>query len=401
MALLPVNEAQRRLIALAKPVASEELPLHQCSGRVLAETVQSRRDQPNADLSAMDGYAVRAADGHGPWQLTGESAAGNAPPSLPLSPGAAMRIFTGAPLPPGADCIIPQEHVAVEAGTVRLTEPCEIMPGHYVRPRGNDFAIGETLLEPGQRLDARAKALAALAGHDGLSVYRKPRVALLSTGNELARPGEPLRPGQIPGSNGMMLRAMIEQAGGEVISEIILPDELPVITEALRAAGQKSDGGADIIVTCGGASVGDHDLVRPAIEAAGGTIDFWKIRMRPGKPLIAGTVGDALLLGLPGNPVSAFVTGLLFLLPLVRHMSGDSAPFPMLHTRRLAVPLPAGGERDDYMRAVFVGADGVEPLKPQDSAQLSALFRADCLLLRAAGSPAAEPGELVQVLLLS
>jgi molybdopterin molybdotransferase len=198
-----------------------------------------------------------------------------------------------------------------------------------------------------------------------------------------------------------MLRAMIEQAGGEVISELILPDELPVIMGALRAAGQKSADGADITITCGGASVGDHDLVRPAIEAAGGTIDFWKIRMRPGKPLIAGTVGDALLLGLPGNPVSAFVTGLLFLLPLVRHMSGDPAPFPALLSRRLAVPLPAGGERDDYMRAVLVGADGVEPLKPQDSAQLSALCRADCLLLRPAGSPAAKAGKLVHVLPLA
>jgi len=349
----------------------------------------------------MDGYAVRAADGLGQWQLAGESAAGSAPPSLPLPPGAAMRIFTGAPLPPGADCIILQEHVAVEAGTVRLTEPCEIMPGHYVRPKANDFATGETLLEAGRRLDARAIALAALAGHDRLSVYRKPRVAILSTGNELARPGELLLPGQIPGSNGLMLRAMIEQAGGEVISELILPDELPVITEALRAAGQKSADWADITVTCGGASVGDHDLVRPAIEAAGGTIDFWKIRMRPGKPLIAGTLGDALLLGLPGNPLSSFVTGLLFLLPLVRHMSGDPAPFPALLSRRLAVPLPAGGERDDYMRAVLVGADGVEPLKPQDSAQLSALCRADCLLLRPAGSPAAKAGKLVHVLPLA
>ncbi|WP_443970927.1 molybdopterin molybdotransferase MoeA [Sphingobium sp. CR28] len=400
MSLLPVKEAQRRLIALAPPAASEELPLHACAGRILAETVRARRDQPSADLSAMDGYAVRAADGDGPWRLTGESAAGAAPSARPLPPGAAMRIFTGAPLPPGADCIILQETVAVEADMVRLTEPCEIRPGHHVRTKANDFALGETLFEAGRRLDARAIALAALAGHDRLSVYRKPRVAILSTGNELARPGETLRQGQIPASNGLMLRAMIEQAGGEVISELILPDDLPVITQALRAVGQKS-GGADIIVTCGGASVGDHDLVRPAIEAAGGAIDFWKIRMRPGKPLIAGTVRDALLLGLPGNPVSAFVTGLLFLLPLVRHMSGDAAPFPALLSRRLAVPLPAGGERDDYMRAVCVGADGVKPLRPQDSAQLSALFRADCLLLRPAGSLAANAGELVQVLPLA
>lgn len=390
MSLLPVAEAQARLFALASPLAVEQVPVVQATGRWLAHDVLALRDQPWADLSAMDGYAVRAADWPGPWRVVGESAAGAAqPPSI--GPAEAVRIFTGAPLPPGADAILIQENATRDGD--RLTASDNPLPsGHHVRPAASDFADGAILLEAGLHLGPAQVAAAVLAGHGALPVRRRPRVALLSTGNELVPPGAPVPPGFLPSSNAPMLAAMLAALPCEVIDMGIVPDDLTQMTAAFASAAQ-----ADIIVTTGGASVGDHDLVRPAFEQAGGALDFWKIRMRPGKPLMAGKLGDALFLGLPGNPVSAFVTATLFLLPLLRHISGAARPLPRSIDAPLASPLPPTGERDDYLRA-FRAEGGIVSVTSQDSAATAAMARADCLILRPAGSPPASAGDRVTIL---
>jgi molybdopterin molybdotransferase len=390
MSLLPVAEAQARLLAPATPLPVETVPVIEAAGRWLAQEVPALRDQPWADLSAMDGYAVRAADHPGPWRVVGQSAAGDAA-LAPVGPGEAVRIFTGAPVPQGADAILIQENAVRDGDSLRASAD-PLPPGRHIRPAASDFATGATLLEAGQRLGPAQVALAVLGGHGVLPVRRRVRVALLSTGNELVAPGAPTPEGRLPSSNAPMLAAMLAALPCEVIDLGILPDDLAATTQAFARAAQ-----ADIIVSTGGASVGDHDLVRPAFAQAGGTLDFWKIRMRPGKPLMAGRLGDALFLGLPGNPVSAFVTGTLFLLPLARHLSGAADPLPPTTDAVLAGPLPATGERDDYLRA-YRTAGGIVSVTSQDSAATAAMARADCLILRPAGSPAAEPGEWVIVL---
>lgn len=390
MSLLPVAEAQARLLALAVPLPAETVPIAQATGRWLAEDIKALRDQPWADLSAMDGYAVRAADWPGPWRVTQESAAG-ASTLLPVGLGEACRIFTGAPLPPGADAILIQENGTRDGD--RLTASDDPLPtGRHVRPAASDFARGVTLLEAGAHLGPAQIALAVLGGHGALPVRRRPRLALLSTGNELVPPGAPTPPGFLPSSNAPMLAALLAALPCGVTDLGIVPDDLNAMTAALDRARS-----ADIIVSTGGASVGDHDLVRPAFAAAGGTLDFWKIRMRPGKPLMAGRLGDSLFLGLPGNPVSAFVTATLFLLPLVRHLSGAVQPLPPTSDAPLASPLPATGERDDYLRAFRTG-EGIVSVTSQDSAATAAMARADCLILRPAGSPPAQAGDRVTIL---
>jgi len=392
MSLLPVADAQARLLALATPLPAFPLPLTEAAGRYLAEALAAGRDQPWTDLSAMDGYAVRHADIPGPWRLTGETAAGAVPSGELLAPGTTMRIFTGAPLPPGADTVVLQEDVSADGDMIRLTGDGPGALGRHVRLRASDFARGDALLPAGCRLGPAQIALAALGGHAAVPVRTRPRVAILSTGDELVPPGAPCPPGKLPASNGAMLRAMIESAGGTVIGERLIPDELAAITAAMRAASE-----ADIIVTSGGASVGDHDLVRPALEGAGGNIDFWRIAMRPGKPLIVGRLGQAIVLGLPGNPVSALVTGALFLLPLVRHLGGSAAPLPRPRTGRLGAAMSAVGGRTDYIRAV-IEDDVVTPIGFQDSAAMRAAAQANALIIRPAGSPAAQTGDLTQLL---
>jgi molybdopterin molybdotransferase len=393
MSLLPVAQAQARLLALAAPLPRCAIPLAQAAGRYLAEPLLALRDQPWADLSAMDGYAVRFADIPGPWQIAGEMTAGALPAAEPLAPGAAMRIFTGAPLPAGADTVIVQEDVALQGDRIRLTGDGPGARGRHVRTRASDFARSDLLMAAGSQLDPPALALAALAGHASLPVRPAPRVAILSTGNELVAPGAPCPPGSLPASNGVMLRAMLERAGATVISETLVPDDLGRLTGALQAIQ-----GADIIVTSGGASVGDHDLVRPALEAAGGSINFWRIAMRPGKPLIVGQLGSAIMLGLPGNPISAMVTGALFLLPLVRHLAGSATPLPQPRTASLGAALPPlTGERAEYLRAR--AADGLAiPLTFQDSAAMRAAAQANALIVRAPGAPAAKAGDSVEIL---
>jgi molybdopterin molybdotransferase len=392
MSLLPVAEAQARLLALGRRLPSESLPITACAGRWLSHDILSLRDQPWADLSAMDGYAIRAAEWPGPWQITTESTAGEALPPF-LAPGESCRIFTGAPLPPGADTVLIQEEANCSNGLLH-PRGTPLPAGRNVRFAASDFQIDQPLLTSGTFLGPAQIALAVLGGHGSLHVGARPRIALMSTGNELVPPGAPTPPGRLPSSNAPMLATMLCALGCDIIDIGIIPDDLDAVTRALVEASR-----ADIIVSTGGASVGDHDLVRPAFTAAGGDLDFWKIRMRPGKPLMAGKLRDAIFLGLPGNPVSAFVTATLFLLPLVRHMAGAADPLPRFASATLAAPLPATGDRDDYLRA-FHTSGGLVTVTSQDSAATAALAHADSLILRPAGSPPAAAGDNVKILSL-
>ncbi|MFT3965736.1 MAG: molybdopterin molybdotransferase MoeA [Sphingobium sp.] len=394
MSLLPVEEGQARLLALGDPLDPLSVPLSAAYGRYLASPMAALRDQPWADLSAMDGYAIRYADLPGPWRLAGESRAGGTPPDEELAAGATLRIFTGAPLPPGADTVLVQEEALADGRNIILDGEGPPRLRANVRSRGSDFALGQPLLEAGTRIGPSQVALAAMAGHASLFVHRAPRVAILSTGDELAPVGTPLRPGQIPASNDIMLAAMLAAEGAEVIGIGLVPDRLDAVTEAFRSALH-----ADIIVSTGGASVGDHDLVAPALEAAGGTLDFWKIALRPGKPLMAGRLDGAVVLGLPGNPVSAFVTATLFLLPLVRHLAGAAMPLPPLASIATDIPLKAGGSRAEYLRA-SVRQGRVRGLADRDSAALRPLAHSNALVLRPVGAPAVEAGGMVHAILL-
>ncbi|HKY82493.1 MAG TPA: molybdopterin molybdotransferase MoeA [Sphingobium sp.] len=393
MSLLPVAEAQARLLALVEPLPSEDLSVFACAGRWLARDVMALRDQPWADLSAMDGYAIRAAEWPGPWRVTAESTAGGALPQ-PLPAGESCRIFTGAPLPDGADTVLIQED-ARRDGDLLHPLGSALASGRNVRKAASDFHRGQPLLSVGSALGAAQIALAVVGGHGTLPVSGRPRIALLSTGNELVPPGAAVPPGRLPSSNAAMLAALLASMPCEVVDMGLVPDDLDAMAQALERAS-----GADVILSTGGASVGDHDVVRPAFVRAGGALDFWKIRMRPGKPLMAGTLGNAVFLGLPGNPVSAFVTATLFLLPLVRRLAGADDPLPRTALATLAAPLPATGERDDYLRAYHTGA-GMIAVTSQDSAATAALAMADSLIFRPAGSPAAVAGDEVAILPLT
>jgi molybdopterin molybdotransferase len=307
-----------------------------------------------------------------------------------IEAGAAARIFTGAPVPAGADAILVQEEAERDGDTLRLAGEGPPEKGAHIRRRGSDFGQGERLIEAGTRLTPGRIAAAAMGGHGSLKVRRRPRVALISTGDELVPAGTLAQGAALPASNGVMLQAMIG-AAADVRDMGIVPDRLEALVEALAAAQ------ADIIVTTGGASVGDHDLVRPALDQLGATLDFWRIAIRPGKPLLAGRLDGAVVLGLPGNPVSAFVTAHLFLLPLIAHLGGATRPCPISEKALLDAALPAVGGRDDYVRATL--AEGrVRPLPNQDSGAVSALAEAAALIVRKAGSPPASVGEKVDIL---
>jgi len=389
MSLLPVAEAQARLLALAAPLAVETVPLIDAAGRWAAEDVIARRTQPAADLSMMDGYAIRFADLPGPWAVIGESRAGAGYGGM-LHAGDAVRIFTGAPVPEGADAILIQEEATRDGDLLQLSGEGPPNIGSSIRRFGSDFAAGDRLIAQGARLTPGRIAAAAVGGHGALAVRRKPRLSLLSTGDELVPPGEAAEGVMLPASNGVMLRAQIGSMA-EVRDAGIVPDRLDALVDAFRSAE------ADIIVTTGGASVGDHDLVRPALAEVGAQLDFWRIRMRPGKPLLAGRFGDAIVLGLPGNPVSAFVTAQLFLLPLIARLGGASAPIPSTEPATLAAPLPQVGNRDDYVRAALSGGR-VTALPNQDSGALATLALADALIVRPAGTPPAAAGDTVEIL---
>ena len=393
MTLVPVAEAQARLFALADPVSMETLPIRQAAGRWAAADIAARRTQPVADLSAMDGYAIRFADLPGPWRVTGESAAGR-PFAGTVAAGEAVRIFTGAALPDGADTVLVQEEAAREGERLMLDGEGPAHRGRNVRARGLDFQDGDRLIAAGERLTPARIAVAATGGQGSLPVRRAVRVALAATGDELVPAGGPISGAQLPESNGAMLAAMLAGLPVDLIDLGILPDRLDVLTEAFRSVE------ADLLVTTGGASVGDHDLVRPALLAAGGEIDFWRIALRPGKPMMAGRLGQALVLGLPGNPVSAFVTATLFVLPLIAHLGGARDPLPIATHAVLGEDLPANQGRTDYLRAeLHEGRIFASTI--QDSSMLLTLARSTCLVIRPAHASIAIAGESAEILVIA
>ncbi len=387
-ALLPVDEAQNRLIALAARLPSETLPVQKAWNRYLAEDLVAKRDQPAGDMSAMDGYAIRFEDRDGPWTLVGECKAGS-PPCPALNPGETARIFTGSLLPEGADTVVMQENVAADGKTIRLTAEPSPSRGRHVRHKGGDFERGDSGLRAGSLLNAAALGQAVIAGYGELLVGSQPRVAMVSTGDELVAPGHETLPHQIPASNDVMLSAMLSGLTAETRSLSRIADDMETLCAALESAKD-----CDIIVTIGGASVGDHDLVGPAFRKLGAEIDFYKIAMQPGKPVMAGRIGSTVILALPGNPASAFVAATLFLLPLVRYMAGAKKYLQEYQSAPTTETLPANGPRAQFLRAK-VDRSGITPFNSQDSAKLSVLAAANALLCRPTGADAAEAGAMV------
>ena len=387
--MISVTEALDRLFALTSPLPVEEVTLIGAHGRALAAPVTARRDQPPFAASAMDGYAVAGSAAAGAaFEVIAEAAAGRGT-DRSVGAGEAVRIFTGAPLPQGADTVVIQEDVTREGTRITVTEATGA--GANVRPAGGDFRIGDRIEAP-RLISPSDIALMAAMNVPRVTVARRPVVALIPTGDELVQPGEEPGPDQIVASNSYGLHALLTAAGAEVRLLPIARDRMDALETVMRLAS-----GADLVVTIGGASVGDHDLVAQAAQGIGMEQAFYKVAMRPGKPLMAGRLGDAAMIGLPGNPVSAMVCGHIFVVPVIRHMLGlGSGPAPRL-TGRLAVDVEANGPREHYMRAL-IGPDGLTPNRSQDSALLSVLSDAGALLVRAPGAPAARAGETVEYL---
>jgi molybdopterin molybdotransferase len=398
MALLPVADALARILDGVAPTQAERVALAHARGRTLAEDVKALLTQPPFDASAMDGYAVRAADlASTPAELAvaGESQAGRGYDGE-VAPGQAVRIFTGAPLPTGADTVVIQEDCERRNGTVVVREPAKA--GANIRSAGGDFADGQTLLAAGRVLDAGAVTLAAAGGHPDLPVRRRPRVAILANGDELVEPGVAPGPDQIVCSNTYGLAALLERAGATADILGIARDERRDIEEKLAAAKD-----ADILVTIGGASVGDRDLIRPALEASGMSLDFWKVAIRPGKPMLFGRLGAMRVLGLPGNPLSCLIAARVFLVPLIAALLGRASE-ESERTALLDAPLPANGPRRHYMRSRLryddKGCAYASALAVQDSSFITGLVAADALIVRPPDAPAAEAGTPVPILML-
>lgn len=399
MALIPVEDALARLLDGVAPCPAEDVALSEADGRVLAADVLARRRQPPFDASAMDGYAMRAADiATVPAQLEtiGESQAGRRFDGT-VGAGQAVRIFTGAPVPPGADTILLQEDAEV-IGQGRIAAREATAAGRHIRVAGLDFELGDTLLHAGRELDPAALSLAASGNHPRVSVVGRPLVAILATGDELVAPGGDPGPDQIIASNAFGVAAMVRRAGGRALDLGIVADERTIMRAAIDQAVEARP---DIIVTLGGASVGDRDLVQEVMAGAGMELDFWKIAMRPGKPLMSGRIGSTRIIGLPGNPVSSLVCAQLFLVPLVTAMAGRRHR-PDLRQAVLGVPVAANDHRRDYMRA-RIDLDAmppvVAPYPRQDSSMLSTLAEGNCLLLREPHAPAAAAGDPCTVLM--
>lgn len=391
--MISLDEAQARLLALGGFLPVESVDVRDAVGRWAAADIVAKRTQPTRDMSAMDGYAVANSDVPGPWQVIGESAAGN-PFRGSIRSGQAVRIFTGATLPAGTNSIIIQEDIIRSEDIISINPSLAIREHQHVRAAGSDFQVGQIIVPSGSYLTPARIALAIMGGHGTILVRRRARVAIISTGDELVPPGADAGDDRLPSSNAVMLAAMLSDLPCDVHDMGIIPDDLGQLTATITAAD------ADIIVTSGGASVGDHDLVRPALLAAGANIDFWKIAMRPGKPLMAGKLGKCVCLGLPGNPVSAYVTALLFLKPLIRSMSGADEPLPSRKTGILRGALPATGPRTDHVRATISGTF-VEPTGPNDSAALVGLANADALIVRPANSPVSQDGDQIDYIELT
>jgi len=401
VALMPVTEALSAVLAGAEPLPEEMVALNAAHHRVLARDVAALRTQPPQAMSAMDGYAVRSADASAVaarLKVIGEVAAGR-PFEKTVGKGEAVRIFTGGVVPEGADAIIIQEDTVVEGGGITITEAA--IAGRHMRPAGVDFRKGEILLARGTHLTDRDLSLAAGMNYAELPVRRRPKVAILATGDELVMPGSNPGPGQIVYSNGYALRALARQEGAETIDLGIATDTMEATTRGIRRA---RDSGADILITTGGASVGDHDLVKQSLEAEGVTIAFWRIAMRPGKPMMHGRLGALRVIGLPGNPVSAYVCGFLFLVPLIRALSGRTDIHHAHETALLGRDVAANDMREDYLRArLEVRKDGelvATPVDHQDSSLLANLAAARALVIRPPFAPASRAGSPCDILRL-
>src|ERR1700677_4049617 len=397
-AMISVDEARTRILASLHPMAAEIVALANAWNRVTAEPVIARLTQPPSDVSAMDGYALRAADGglHASLRSVGAAPAGH-PFEGSVAAGQTVRLFTGSVVPGGADAILLQEDAERSGDTVVVTEA--VAAGRHIRRAGQDFSLGDEVIPSGRRLTARDIGLAAAANHPWLSVHRKPRVAILATGDEIAMPGEPIPSGGIVSSNSHALAALVRAVGGD-------PTVLPVAKDTTEAIAAVADqvAGFDLLVTTGGASVGDHDLVISGLQTRGLVVDFWQIAMRPGKPLLFGRMGAVPVLGLPGNPVSAVVCSALFVLPALALMQGLPAGPPPTVSAILGAAVKENDRRADHLRATVstddLGRVVVTPFPVQDSAMLRRLALADALVLRAPHAPALPAGAEVTVIRL-
>ena len=398
-ALMLVAEALARITGALAPVPSETVSVAEADGRVLAQDVAARLTQPPAAVSAMDGYAVKAADvASVPAELRqiGEVPAGQAFEGA-VGAGECVRIFTGAPVPAGADTIVIQEDVDADGSIIVVREGAP--KGHYIRPAGLDFREGEVLLHAGQRLGAREVGLAAAMNVPWLDVRRRPRVALLATGDEIVRPGDPIGPNQIVSSNAVALAALVRALGA-------VPIDLGIALDTRESLQSMAVGarGTDLLITMGGASVGDHDLVQSVLGEKGLEIDFWRIAMRPGKPLMFGKIGATPMLGLPGNPVSSLVCGLIFVVPALRRLLGMKEASAERETVRLGCEVAANDRRQDYLRAKLA-RDGAghltaTPFEKQDSSMLRLLADSQCLVVRPPHAEAAKAGDSVEIIRL-
>lgn len=400
MALLPVSEAVSRIVAGVYPRPAETVPLDLSPGRRLAGPLAALRSQPPFRASAMDGYALRSADATAGVELRviGTSAAGHGFHGS-VSAGECVRIFTGAPVPDGADAVLIQEDATTLPGE-RIAIREAVPPGRHVRARGLDFAEGDVLLAPGRIMGMREIALAAALGHGSIPVRQRPKVAILATGDELVSPGETPGPDQIVASNSVGIAALVTASGGEPHDLGIAADTRPALADALARARDLSP---QVLVTLGGASVGDHDLVQEALKAAGMELDFWKIAMRPGKPLMFGRLGETRVLGLPGNPVSSLVCATLFLRPLLAAFLGEPPRDPT-EAAILGADMGENDQRQDYVRATLAeGGDGLPvatPFPRQDSSMLATLAQSDCLVIRPPHAASARAGSPCRILRL-
>lgn len=401
MALLPVDDALARLLEDVAPTEAEIVTLHEAAGRVLAGDIVALRTQPPFDASAMDGYAVRAADtsvANARLRVVGEAPAGRLFAGT-VGPGEAVRIFTGAPMPGGADTVLIQENTRrIDPETVEVTEP--VAPMKNVRLRGLDFREGDVLLPAGRRLDPAALSLAASANHPNVPVARRPLVAIIATGDELLPPGSETGPDQIIASNVYGVAAAARDAGAEILDLGIAPDRKDAIAALVDEAIARQ---ADVIVTIGGASVGDHDFIHDVLTSQGVALAFWKVAMRPGKPLMFGRKGRTRVLGLPGNPVASLICSQLFLKPLVARLCGAGYA-PDLREAVLGAPLAANDTRQDYIRARIGRDDGrlvATPFDVQDSSMLRVLACSDALIVRPPFAPAADAGAVCRVIMLN
>jgi molybdopterin molybdotransferase len=394
--MLPFTEARERILLDVRRLGTERVGLRQAAGRVLAEDLRASEPLPRFDYSAMDGYALHAgsASGSGPWSLPvrGESRAGA--PLERLEPGSVCRIFTGAALPAGADAVLPSEDASEREGRVEFS--CAPVPAQHVRRRGEDLAQGELALEAGVRLGAYHVGVAAGLDRPELLVARRPRVTIVGTGDELRPPGAPGPPTSIPESNGLSIAILAESVGASVSLAPKIADDAATLRERLAQAFDQSD----LLVTIGGVSLGRYDLVRPALEAAGATLDFWKVQMKPGKPLVYGHRGSTRILGLPGNPVSAQLAFGLFGLPLLRALQGQRDPYPPFEPARLLAELRQRPGRTGFYRARWTPA-GVEPVDNQASGNVLSLASADALIVVPADSEGYAAGAQVEILRLS